>query len=115
MANIIMLLHFLWIAVLLGGIWYIINPVNSWYIPWHITIISGTLFLNLFLGFCPLTVWEEKLRKKHNPSADFQNSFLATYIRSIAGIQVGKRPIFWTSFILKVASYSISVGFLIVR
>ena len=70
---------------------------------------GSRLFLNLFFGFCPLTVWEEKLRKKVNPDIDFHNSFMATYINSFFGTKFSKRIISKVSLGAKLISYAVSI------
>lgn len=105
--------HFIWMGVLIFGIFYILYPEHKWYIPWHLVIVTGTVLINLYLGYCPLTVWEEKLRKIGNPEIDFRNSFLGTYIQYILGIRIEKNPLFWITFSVKVASYLISIFALI--
>lgn len=112
LANVIMAVHFVWIALLIGGTVFIIGANHRWYIPWHLTILSGTLIINLILGSCPLTVWEEKLRKKTDPAANLNNSFLATYINSLVGIKMSEGLLFWITLAIKSGSYLISILFL---
>ena len=104
-----MVVHFAWIALLIVGTVFIVDAAHRWYIPWHLTILSGTLIVNLILGSCPLTVWEEKLRKKTDPVANLNNSFLATYINSLVGIKMSEGLLFWITLIIKSASYVISI------
>lgn len=94
---------------MVGGTIFIIGQSHRWYIPWHLTIISGTLLLNLFFGFCPLTVWEEKLRRKYDYTVNLKNNFLATYIRSLLRVEVGQGFVFWGSLIVKSSAYIISI------
>ena len=109
LANVIMLLHFAWVSLLIGGTVFIISPNHRWYIPTHLVIVSGTLLMNLFLGFCPLTVWEEKLRKRYDSEFSHNNNFIKTYLRYMLGIDVRTGVIFWVTFLIKFSSYIISV------
>lgn len=101
--------HFLWVALLIGGTVYVFY--NPWYFYWHLTIVTATLLLNLLLGYCPLTLWEEKVRRKINPNFDHDGSFLATYLHKISGVKISERQmlaiIAWTKFGVYVASITV--------
>lgn len=45
----------------------------------NITLLSAILAGNV----CPLTLWEEKLRRNYNPSYTNDGSYLATYLNKI--------------------------------
>lgn len=108
-ANLLVAAHFLWIALLIGGT--VFTFYNLWYFYWHLLIVTGTLLLNLFLGYCPLTSWEENVRKKINPGFDHNGSFVATYIHKIFGIRFSEKTmlviIAWIKFGVYVASITV--------
>ena len=109
MANLLVVAHFLWIVLLVGGTVYVFYEPLYFY--WHLTIVTGTLLLNLFLGYCPLTLWEEKVRRKFDGSFDHNGSFIGTYIEKISGIKVSERQmlmiIAWIKFGVYVASITV--------
>ena len=108
-ANFLVVGHFLWIVLLIGGTGFVFY--NTWYFHWHLTIVSATLLLNLFLGYCPLTFWEEKMRRKIKPDFNHNGSFIATYIEKITGIIISERQmlaiIAWIKFGVYVASITV--------
>ena len=108
-ANLLVMAHFLWIVLLVGGTVFVFY--NPWYFYWHLTIVTGTLLLNLFLGYCPLTLWEEKARRKIKPDFDHNGSFIATYIEKITGIKISERQMLtiigWIKFGVYVASITV--------
>lgn len=112
MANGLFLIHAGWVAVLIGGAFFIVG--NRWYIPYHLSIVSGTLLLNLILGGCPLTWWEERYRKAWDPMTEsFENSFVAAYLKKLFGINMTSKQANWALFGLKAVSYYISINLLI--
>lgn len=112
LADSLLLIHIGWVAILIGGTLFIVG--NRWYIPYHLSIISGTLLLNLILGGCPLTWWEERYRKAWNPMTEsFENSFVAAYLKKLFGINMTSKQANWALFGLKAVSYYISINLLI--
>ena len=107
-ADFLLFLHILWIILLAGGTVFIFY--HRWYITYHLSFITGTLLLNLFLGGCPLTWWEEKCRKTWNPDTIYHsNSFFATYSDRIFGIELTSRQATLILTSAKAASYIISL------
>lgn len=108
-ADLLVAAHFLWIVLLVGGTIY--TFYNTRYFHWHLTIVSATLLFNLFLGYCPLTFWEERARKKINPNFDHNGSFIGTYIGKITGVRISERRmlaiIAWIKFGVYVASITV--------
>jgi len=114
LADGLLILHFAWVILLIGGTIYLIY--NRWYIPYHLTIVTGTLLLNLALGGCPLTWWEEEYRKAWNPKTEpYDNSFVATHLRRFTGLNITPRQVNWMFFGLKAAAYYVSISLLIAR
>jgi len=99
----IMLVHFGWIILLVGGTIYIyFNPA---YVQWHLTLVTLTLLLNLFLGACPLTSWEERVREWGDNQIDYKGSFAATYVHRIFGVDLSEKQIMILMTGIKVVSY----------
>lgn len=111
-ADVLLVIHLAWIAILLGGTFYIF--FNNGYIKYHLIIVSGTLLFNLFLGGCPLTWWEEKYRKMWDPRTYYHtNSFLVTYVHKIWSKDITPQQVNWTLTGIKIFSYTASVLLLI--
>lgn len=107
-ADVLLVIHLVWIAILLGGTFYIF--FNNGYIKYHLIIVSGTLLFNLFLGGCPLTWWEEKYRKMWDPRTFYHpNSFLTTYIHRVFRRDITPQQVNWILVGIKIFSYSASV------
>jgi len=102
-ANLFAMSHLLWIVLLVGGTIFVFY--NPWYFYWHLTIVSGTLLLNLFLGYCPLTLWEERVRRKLDQRFDHEGSFVATYINKIFKIKISERTMTKILFCVKLGIY----------
>ncbi len=94
--------------MLAGGTVFIFY--HRWYVTWHLSFITGTLLLNLFLGGCPLTWWEEKYRKAWDPDATYRSdSFFATYSDKVFGIELTPKQVNLILASVKTASYIISL------
>lgn len=79
--ELIVVLHFgilLW--VLLGTVAMFFY---SYYIGTHMIFLSLVLLFGLFLGYCPLTKIEEKLRRKQNSRFTLNNSFITHYLNKL--------------------------------
>lgn len=106
-ADTLLLAHVLWAVILVGGTIFLIY--HHWYIPYHLSIISGTLMINLVLGGCPLTWWEEKSRRAWDPKTQsYDNSFVAAHLKRLVGITLTPKQVNWLIFSLKAISYYIS-------
>ncbi|MEX2053237.1 MAG: DUF2784 family protein [Candidatus Paceibacterota bacterium] len=104
LADFLLALHILWGILLIGGTFFILE--HRWYVPWHMTLISATLFFNLFFDGCPITWWEEKYRRKWDPNVYYHpNSFAVTYFRKIFRINASPRQVIWVLMLIKIASY----------
>ena len=107
-ADFLLILHILWMILLAGGTVFIFY--HRWYITYHLSFITGTLLLNLFLGGCPLTSWEEKYRKAWDPNTTYHSkSFFATYSDKIFGIGLTPRQANLILILAKTTSYIISL------
>lgn len=108
LADLLLMIHLGWIVILLGGTFYIF--FNNSYVKYHLIIISGTLFFNLFLGGCPLTWWEERYKRLWDPRTYYHpNSFLVTYIHKVFGRSITPQQINWTLIGIKTFSFIVSI------
>ena len=113
-ADILLMSHILWVFVLVGGTFFFIY--NPWYIPYHIGIVSGTLLLNLVLGGCPLTWWEERYRRSWDPGVpSYENSFVATQLKRILGIELTAGQVNWLLFGIKAISYYLAIAQIVLK
>jgi hypothetical protein len=83
LADILMLLHFLWaIFMVIGlplGLW-LRSPTLRWV---HFGGMMATAFFAAIGMYCPLTVWEETLRWEADPGFTYGGSFLARALSPI--------------------------------
>jgi len=107
LADFLFVIHSLWIILLVGGTVFIFY--NRWYIPYHLSFIGGTAFLNLLFRGCPLTWLEKKYRRAWNQDISYPHSFMATYAEKIFGIDAGSRWIFRAQVLAKVISFTLSI------
>ena len=111
-ANILVSIHFLWTLFLIGGaVAMFFYPLYAWM---QIYVMSFTLLISLPFGtICPLTLLEEKLRRKIDPAYDNHGSYIATYFNKISGKNVSVRRINEISAGLYVIAYAAAISILI--
>jgi hypothetical protein len=78
-ANLVVGVHFGWTLLLIGG------AIAMFFSPWfaiaEMMILAFTLLIALPFGrTCPLTLFEEKLRKKIDPSYRNDGSYITVYL-----------------------------------
>lgn len=107
-ANVVTGFHFFWSFIVLGGmIFLFIYPP---YALIQIIIMSVTLLSNLpFRNNCPLTLLEERLRQKIDPSYHNDNSFATTYFNKIFRTHVRVRTVSIVIAIGYVVTYLVAV------
>ena len=92
LADITVLIHFLWILFLIfGALWGIRKKAIK-----HIHLL-GLLFAILIqvLGwYCPLTHLEFWLRSRHNPSIVYTGSFIIHYLERVVYLEISQTGIF---------------------
>ena len=97
LADVVAMVHGFWAIVV------VIGPVLSFYHPsfrWvHLFMMAFTISLMLLGKYCPLTLLEHQLRKKHDPSGRYEGGFIVNVLRDRFGVQMSLR----TFFILFVA------------
>jgi len=88
LADILMLIHFLWVLfMILGlplGLW-LKSPLLRWI---HFAGMALTAAFAITGMYCPLTVWEESLRQNVDGNFGFEGGFLAHRLSSILYPQI---------------------------
>lgn len=79
-ADLVLILHFTWIIFLLTGL-----PLGALFKSTmlrisHALAVVFTLIQQIVDYFCPLTIWEERLRTKFDPGFSYRGSFIKTYL-----------------------------------
>ena len=81
-ANLFFVLHFIFVGIIFFG----------WMFPriyfLYISILLGTLFCWIFLGYCPITKWEFNIRRKYEPSLNYKNEYMEYYISKFFKINI---------------------------
>lgn len=83
LADLLMILHFLWVAFMILGLplgLFFRSPALRWT---HFIGMSVTAFFAISGFFCPLTVWEEELRGRAVPGFGSSGSFLANHLSAV--------------------------------
>jgi len=89
-ADIIVVIHFIWIILMLLGFFLTIygffrKKIFDWWL-FRTLHLSGILFvglLTLLRRFCPLTILENISRVKYNPESTYPGSFIVHYIETL--------------------------------
>jgi hypothetical protein len=106
-ADFLVIIHLLWIILLVGGTVFVFY--NRLYIPYHLTFIGGTAFINLLFKGCPLTWLEKKYRKAWDPAVPYDHSFMTTYAEKLFGIDADSGWVFRVQVLAKVVSFTLSI------
>ncbi len=113
-ADFLAFLHFLWTLVVVGGLFVML--VYPWYAILQMIAMSGTLLFALPAGnVCPLTLAEERLRKKLDPEYRNDGSFIATYLNRILKTNIDPHIVNTKLAGLYVIAYSAAIAILIIR
>lgn len=111
-ANIVTLIHFLWTFLVFGGALYLL--FHHSYAVIQIIVLTITLFSSIPFGnACPLTLLEERLRQKLNPTYKNQGSFMTTYINKMLKTNFSVKEVNLVIAILYILSYSFAAFVLI--
>ena len=86
LADAVVVLHFIWIMVLLGGIWFSLKYKR--YRPIHLTVTLTTIVSQLIWLGCPLVALEETLRRQYDPTRKYAGSFTVYYLHHYFGVEV---------------------------
>jgi hypothetical protein len=98
LADIVVLIHFLWILFLMFGA---LPGVRIKAIKiFHISGLVFALVIQIFGWYCPLTHLEVWLRAKHGPSLSYAGSFIIHYVEGLIYIEISARLIFSVTLLL---------------
>jgi hypothetical protein len=92
LADIVVLMHFLWIVFLISGAFLGIR--NRAIKIFHISGLAFAIVIQIFGWFCPLTDLEVWLRAKHDPSLAYTGSFIIHYLEKLIYIEISPVLIF---------------------
>lgn len=107
-------IHFLWSLILLGGI--IATILFPAYAIVQIIIMSFTLLIALPFGnTCPLTLLEEKLRAKADPSYHPSGTFVARYLNRIFEAHLNHRSVDEILAGMYILAFAIAISIMILR
>lgn len=88
LADIIVLIHFLWIIFLfIGAMWGRKNVIVK------ILHLSGLVFafiIQIFDWYCPLTYLEVWLRANHDPDLTYTGSFIIYYMEKLVYVGISR-------------------------
>jgi len=85
MADIVRIIHVLVIVLLVMGIWISDKYPPTYRLMNLIFILTTGLSQILFRG-CPLTILENALRKKYDPTTTYPGSFISFHLHNRLGI-----------------------------
>jgi hypothetical protein len=97
-ADITVLLHFLWILFLIFGCF-----LGLRYTSVKIVHVAGLVFavvIQVFGWYCPLTHLEVWFRMKHDPTLTYGGSFIVTYVEKLVYVQLSRTSIFAFTIVL---------------
>jgi hypothetical protein len=88
LADIVVLIHFLWILFLFfGAIWGVRNrPIKIF----HLSGLAFAFIIQVFEWYCPLTHLEVWLRSKHSPRLTYAGSFIIHYVEEVVYIDLSR-------------------------
>lgn len=86
----LMVLHFAWILFMLYGFWFTFRAFfkpelfERWlFRSLHLLGIAFVAFLVAIGKPCPSTIWENDLRRLHDPSSTYPGSFIVAWIERL--------------------------------
>ena len=98
LADITVLVHFLWIVFLfLGAIW---GRKSRAVKTFHLAGLAFAFIIQIFDWYCPLTHLEFWLRGKHNPNLTYTGSFIIYYVEKIIYIEISPTIILMVTLLL---------------
>ena len=87
-ADIVVLLHFLWILFLFfGAFWGIRNRAVRIF---HISGLAFAFVIQIFDWYCPLTHLEFWLRSKHDPALAYTGAFIIYYVEKTVYLELSR-------------------------
>ena len=98
LADITVLLHFLWILFLILGSFLGVRFKIAKIL--HITGLAFAFVMQIFGWYCPLTHLEVWLRIKHDPTLAYGGSFIINYAEKLIYVQLSMTSIFILTILL---------------
>ncbi len=92
LADIVVVIHFLWIVFLIFGA--LLGVRYKAIKIFHISGLIFALIIQIFGWYCPLTYIEVWLRAKHAPSMAYAGSFIIHYLEKIIYLEASGSLIF---------------------
>lgn len=100
LADLVVLLHFLWILfILFGAFW---GRRNRLVRAVHVAALAFALLLETFAWYCPLTYLEVWLRGRESPGAGYGGDFIVHYLERLVYLEL-PRPLLVAGTLLVVA------------
>lgn len=81
LSDAIMVIHFAWVAFNLFGFFFARKFPKIKIL--HIGTLTATAVLMLAEKPCPLTIWEQQLRRRIDPALSYEESFLSHYLGKV--------------------------------
>jgi hypothetical protein len=98
LADIVVLIHFLWIIFLfLGALWGIKDKAVRIF---HLSGLAFAFIIQVLRWYCPLTYLEVWLRSGHDPSLTYTGSFIIHYVERIVYIELSRYLILVLTLVL---------------
>jgi hypothetical protein len=98
LADVVVLIHFLWITFLFFGVfWGIRNRVIKLF---HLSGLAFAFILQVFGWYCPLTYLEVWLRSRHDSSLTYTGSFIIHYVEEVVYVEVPRILILFFTLLL---------------
>lgn len=92
LADIVVVVHFLWIFFLIFGAYWGIRHKAVKIV--HIAGLAFAFILNVFDWYCPFTHLEVWLRARHDPALSYTGSFIIHYVEKVVYIELSGNIIF---------------------
>ena len=98
LADIVVLIHFLWILFLFfGAFWGIKNKGVKIF---HLSGLAFAFIIQIFDCYCPLTHLEVWLRSKHFSTLTYVGSFIIHYVEKIVYIEISRLVVLMFTILL---------------
>ena len=98
LADIAVVVHFLWILFLfLGAFWGRRTKAVRFI---HLSGLFFALFIQAFGWYCPLTYLEVWLRSRHDPGLAYTGAFIAHYVERVVYLELPRLFVFALTLLL---------------
>jgi hypothetical protein len=98
LADIVVLIHFLWIIFLfLGALWGIKNKAVRIF---HLSGLAFAFLIQIFGWYCPLTYLEVWLRSRHDFALTYTGSFIIHYVEEVVYVELPRILILFFTLLL---------------